>query len=848
MLIEDEFKTIYLNYRIKEIVPFLTRLTPEDKKEIVALLKKHINKEWGHNDISVLAALACCKTSAEYGKLSPGYYSIPVDKVDELFESYIPDWLGENYSFLKEFDYLKILEWEQKGYLKLSDEISASLLSSAWDSDNTSEEILFTWPVTLESHIWLLFQYETEITSNYGKRNWKETLKMLAEDRKIDRSALLRSSLKAVNFNFSKEHNTWFLELFTYLEPTREEILALQDELLMIFHSTQTSLFPGVLKIVNQVLTEKAFKTEDFLQVSSSLITLPTKNIVNALLLALEKIAKVNSAFHENICLLLTPVFLNKDKALQTKAAKIIAKYGNTESEKLQAELKLYTASLLSDAGTLLDKLLIQKEKPGKTEEQNYEAVPWHSSEPVTPIQTIDDFIFFAPQVFSNSETHHFDQFLEALVHFNDELDEDHFNKLEPAFKAALKKKGTGGFQHLLATFFINYGLLKQEKKSTVLLQAKSEFPDLENWCEKKTPLVFQAYHKLLSGIFEMLKQHKKLPLLSVPDHTPCWITANNLVDKLKIYQLQNEQPIPFDLQIAILRVKKENLTKAEQYAKEQLDEKYAELLKPLFKPDYFREKYDSVYLDGSFNREFSYRKIYKWNITEEIPQLLVTISNKKELPENACFLDYIFNSYHGVYHDDLISILYTAPYFSGSVIAKKYNENLSNSDYQYDIKENVNFLDAWMKLNLPFQPVHYLFLSAGLFNKDRTLSGMAFEALINRVVSDDFEVCELGTVIGKKISFGWAPVKRFTDGLSGLINLSTSHNLAFEKLLTAILSAVEKPVFNLKKLLELYYELLNQNQSVTDETVSNLLKEWEKENNLKKIIHQIKTNERKTL
>lgn len=159
-----------------------------------------------------------------------------------------------------------------------------------------------------------------------------------------------------------------------------------------------------------------------------------------------------------------------------------------------------------------------------------------------------------------------------------------------------------------------------------------------------------------------------------------------------------------------------------------------------------------------------------------------------------------------------------------------------------------MNFLDAWMKLNLPFQPVHYLFLSAGLFNKDRTLSGMAFEALINRAVSDDFGVCELGTVIGKKISFGWAPVKRLTDGLSALINLSTSHNLAFEKLLTAILSAVEKPVFNLKKLLELYYELLNQNQSVTDKTVSNLLKEWEKENNLKKIIHQIKTNERKTL
>jgi hypothetical protein len=39
------------------------------------------------------------------------------------------------------------------------------------------------------------------------------------------------------------------------------------------------------------------------------------------------------------------------------------------------------------------------------------------------------------------------------LVNFNSEFDEDHLSKLEPAFKAALKTKGTGGLRHLLATF-----------------------------------------------------------------------------------------------------------------------------------------------------------------------------------------------------------------------------------------------------------------------------------------------------------------------------------------------------------------------------------------------------------
>jgi hypothetical protein len=96
--------------------------------------------------------------------------------------------------------------------------------------------------------------------------------------------------------------------------------------------------------------------------------------------------------------------------------------------------------------------------------------------------------------------------------------------------------------------------------------------------------------------------------------------------------------PTPFDLQIAILRVQKENLNEAEQYAKEQLDTKYAELLEPVFNPDHFREKYDNVYLDGNFDWSFSYKKVYKWNITEEVPEVLVTISNKKSFRKMQIF------------------------------------------------------------------------------------------------------------------------------------------------------------------------------------------------------------------
>ena len=90
MLIDEGFKTIYLNYKIKEMVPFLKKLTPKDKKEVVALLRKHRNKKRSCNTISVLASLICCKAGNEYNDKS-GHNVIPAYLVDDFFETCHPE-------------------------------------------------------------------------------------------------------------------------------------------------------------------------------------------------------------------------------------------------------------------------------------------------------------------------------------------------------------------------------------------------------------------------------------------------------------------------------------------------------------------------------------------------------------------------------------------------------------------------------------------------------------------------------------------------------------------------------------------------------------------------------------
>ncbi|PWN60399.1 DUF7825 domain-containing protein [Chryseobacterium viscerum] len=224
-------------------------------------------------------------------------------------------------------------------------------------------------------------------------------------------------------------------------------------------------------------------------------------------------------------------------------------------------------------------------------------------------------------------------------------------------------------------------------------------------------------------------------------------------------------------------------------------------------------------------------------DVVDPLPETCVPVwigkfGNHKDVPENTYFLYYLFNFYQGVYHDNLIRILYRVPYFSDLVFAKKHKKTVLNIDCQYDIK-NIN---VWMKTNISFQSVHYLFLFSILFNKYKTLCGTAFEVIISKVVSYDFKIQNLETIIDKKISFQWISVKS-TDGLWNLINLIVSNNPGFKKLLMPILSAVEKSVFNLKRLLEPDHELLNQNQSKADNTVLGLLIEWKKENNLKTIL-----------
>ena len=98
----------------------------------------------------------------------------------------------------------------------------------------------------------------------------------------------------------------------------------------------------------------------------------------------------------------------------------------------------------------------------------------------------------------------------------------------------------------------------------------------------------------------------------------------------------------------------------------------------------------------------------------------------------------------------------------------------------------------------------------------------------------------KLGNIIGRLESIEFAPIKRLTDLISqSLFRVSTNHNKNLLILIEGILPQLpDTPITNLKKLLELYFELRAFNNiELPNQKLQQKLKAWAANSGLQKII-----------
>ena len=974
-MIQEQFAAFIEKQGESELLSLLRGLPADDKKKLTPQIKKFAKEysEFGTREdgsygrthgtdvqceLIQLASFVCFNRT-DYEKAPYSLWTLNKIHLDKVIDWYCPDWFSDfvnkqagqdNIPYYLHYDW--IMELTVRSSLRPSKELIAKILPSLVFEQNKDRnwefkpENVLKYKITLEEHIWYLFEAESNL--HYSDRymrfegevekqtlGWPVLFKKFAAEGRIDRFRLLKESLLASNRNFNKVLSGWFAQLFTELEPTKEELLQLQKELFSVLSSPVSKPVNTALNAIKVILPEKEFDAEILFDTMPVLLSSDTKSTVKTSLMLIEKLAQKAQAYRERVALMACHCFIHSDSELQSRAVKLIEKSGDPSHPGLRQEISGYRQSMLSSACQALAAFIDDAPQSSGMNDMssNAEPVPVVGPEELTEIRqpaNIDDLVFLASQAFDNNEPWHFDVLPAALVQFAPRLRPEDIPRFEPAFQRALKQNlpsTSGNLDHLLCFFFIDFGnwLIrkypeasgsirqlyksfdsKQGEKNTsflVIPQAGSYTAKWES-TEKGVAFYFPLRLFLLDALGRIQRGNGQ-PLLSTPTHAPCWIDAGMLIRRLMEYQQAGDVPDDMDLQIAVSRCKLSGvgvgvLKEADSLLSGELRQLMLFLLDEEAVPQ-GRLTHKGAWMVASLTRKhkkewsafdgFSYRKMPfshyagqdKWQLEIEsfqgveydyaVGKNKEVISTRKSLTVKQEFaaagdspikklfskwrpaakddpaMLYEFLHYRASYllieHNDIKRILGLTPQNPEPILAETINECLRHSEFweagdKKMVTAVIQFLyEIW---DAPGE-MSYLFLGACLLSVDKAILQTAGEIWLKGVSTGKMDNAALGRVIGLLESIEFAPLKRFTDLLTQhLFKVSPLHDRELQILIAHILAQLaDEPIKNLKKLLEIYGELIAANHlSIGNVDVTNKLEHWKNMGDLEKIIARI--------
>lgn len=654
MTIQEEFTQILETESLAAITPFLKKLEPVHKKALVPFLKKKIKEynkieqtgtnTWAskktilHGEIFIKTGLVCLNFK-EYSKL---FWHLEPKIVDEILTWHTIPWLEDLVNSHGEREYITpglTYEWVVKkqlaGVFIPSNSLIMKLLPYAiYKTQNHREytyvpQKLSAFEITLKTHFWLFFQYESNIyhagrwisfknKKEDKKVTWQDTIIHLSQKKKLSRTRLLKECLQASTRNFNRNLIGWYIDLFLKLEPTQAELMDLQTDLFQVMYASQSKAINAVLKIFKTLVKTPDFENQAFLEHAPITLVSDIKSVVTSTLMIVEKIIQKDKKNAAQILVLACQAFLHNDAAIQTRLAKLITKYGDSKCEDLTTEINNYQDNLLVSTQQLLKDFLSKEENTIVEDDLIVEKTPMIGvTNKIQALDNFDDFVFLASQVLDGNEAWHFDLFAAGILAFQADINSENINKLEPAFQRAYKllmartwKKSVGQLDELLATFIYNLAqfLIKDKPNLTSHISTldkkyrKKGLKDewllgrlkaLGDWKfktikdnKKEADNVYIPFRVFLEDVLEKFKNKDPLPLISTPTHKPYWIDPVILVERLSAYQEAKKRPHTVDWQIAISRTALEDTSAAIKLAKNVLTGELLEMTLFLLEKD----------------------------------------------------------------------------------------------------------------------------------------------------------------------------------------------------------------------------------------------------------------------
>ncbi|WP_163214681.1 DUF6493 family protein [Bacteroides sp. 519] len=872
--IVESFKKIYFNNQRNKIIPFLKELKNKDKKALLPFLRECASKStYKENREIFYVTTLVCATESQFIKLTEWFYNNTLELVDEVLEWYCPAWFSKVYNKKAKnswnpLSYTDLLRWTLKGYIEPDELLIARSLGRApfyFDEKSrkrcSTDAFLELDPLVFDEHIWTLFKYEVSMFdySEYSPKDadiqdaWTRIFLKYTASGRISRMRVLKGILLTITYDFKSGPTGWFANLFIAMKPTTEELLELQDELFATFSSKYSKLVNTALNSVKQIAGSEKFQIDGFISHLPVLLMSEVKSILLSTLTIAEKVAKNHPEKQGQICCELAYLFLNKDEAIQQKTAKIIKQYGVPYSDLIKESLVPYQDAILSSVKELLIDFieLVHVEtidncgitEPLKAIDENQR---------VPAFNTVEDIVFFLSKFFGSDVPVYIDLLPAVIMKLNSLIKPENLSQLEiPLIKAyelsyhrsisrydfkdgttSINFWGRGLYYHLSAIFFINYcqylcrrfptdaayiAKMHEEAVDLDIKESKRErfnkynrqILPLNEWHGQQYP-VFRPYHRIMCHALNLIEREIDLPLLSTPTHLPAWIQQDMLDKRINQYKVAGVEPDSIDLQMALSRcpgfVPEEVLQHLKKYSWKISDEK---------------EK------DGNYNEHYF--------IQMDIP--LSPWEDQNNL--YACIGD---NISYSIGPSDISNFILTYPTALSIPYALLVRSRIKFSQVANAETRDVLLPAIQMLYNQKTAVDSYtaLFLACSILCSDRNIRNYAAEIWLERSLHNLIDNVEFGSMIGKLFNADWAPVKRLTDLITSfMMNITHQQNTELQVLMEAILSQLHRTVTNLKKLLEIYSELLVLNNSTANLQLTQMHK-WQDEKSLKKIIERI--------
>lgn len=950
----------------KVLIPFIKKLLELPMKERRKLLPVIRDLQWIKGRFAGFSSQTfCSRDRARFlaavqfvcanKKEMDMAYDINFDMICKLLPLYCPTWLTDFINDDKSWNnfnlsYEELMSLMDMGYLK---ELAPSRIAHVLPGciriatgdpkkkDSFDSNSLLKRDIILKEHIWTIFEYDSSVSyqDDSAKSAYKEgttpqdesistALYRFSLDGHIDRNRLLKATLTTFHRGFKKDMAGWFAGFFETLQPTTEELLSLQEEMMQVFTSSYTKPINVMLQQFKKIAAEDGFCYQEFVERATTLFFSSPKNSLSTIYAIFEKIAAQHPEMGETCCITLCQLFLKKDESLQKKAAGFITKYGDASSSVLQETLQAYQPEMFQSAQTTIATFNAQStenaqsiNKTNNTETAYIEAVntettttaaDFPSEEPSTETIRIcrednripfpankEDFLFQLSRLFDMEESWETDTTIAAIISFHPQLDEEDFSRMEPIFQRAANIVASSWmpYEDLLATFLLEYQRLWAQADTTpqgflrnmfTRLEEKLKgidsnrgayderaFKRLADWKPGySNATCFIPFKKLWIDVICRIKGGNTLPLLSAPTHTPAYIQATELIQRLAAYQKAGTKPNTWDFQLAIARCAMEDKEEAIATARQLLKDEYLHLFLFLLdedtqpEPPYNHQPaWITAGLVKSPETEFKAFKSFSCNTLSH--NYLSGDYGWKELKpkENAYEIDkrlqlefYKWHEYaernsHQLWQEHLIinskynmddsrymePLLCCFPNRPEPLIAQIITCYMSFGTPQEDSKRSIaHALRMLLSFHCPLREMSLLLLGGSLLFADKTVRSYAAELWVEGLTAGRINNRRVGEILARLVCMELAPLKRFTTQVyESMYKRSNFHNRQLEELLTVFICGLpDKPVTGLKQLLELHLELLSNNHSkVTDEQLRQRLQEWTASNNLKKVI-----------